>query len=45
VRYAAFPSDEFQYRLDVYDKLIRDVFDYPHRIIVDRIDIEMALGR
>lgn len=40
LRYAVFNVNDFRYRLGVYDKLIRDVFDYPHRNIVDRIGIE-----
>lgn len=37
LRYAAFTTEEFKYRVGVYDRLIRDVFDYPHRTILDRI--------
>ena len=37
LRYAAFSTDDFMYRLGVYDRLIRDVLDYPHQIIVDRL--------
>lgn len=37
IRYAFFPTPDFRYRLGVYDRLLRDVFDYPHRIILDRI--------
>lgn len=37
LRYAAFTTEEFKYRVGVYDRLIRDVFDYPHRTIMDKI--------
>lgn len=37
LRYAAFSTDDFTYRLGVYDRLVRDVLDYPHQIIVDRL--------
>jgi hypothetical protein len=37
LRYASFTTEEFKYRVGVYDRLIRDVFDYPHRTILDRI--------
>jgi hypothetical protein len=37
LRYAAFTTEEFKYRVGVYDRLVRDVFDYPHRTILDRI--------
>lgn len=37
LRYASFTTEEFKYRVGVYDRLVRDVFDYPHRTILDRI--------
>lgn len=37
LRYAYFTTEEFKYRVGVYDRLVRDVFDYPHRTILDRI--------
>lgn len=37
LRYAAFTTPDFRYRVGVYDRLIRDVFDYPHRTILDKI--------
>lgn len=40
LRYAVFETQEFKYRLGVYDRLIRDVFDYPHEIVLDRIGVE-----
>lgn len=39
IRYAAFETPDFRYRLGVYDRLLRDVFDYPHRVLVDRIGL------
>ena len=50
LRYAAFSTDDFTYRLGVYDRLIRDVLDYPHHIIVDRLnptwkDVHMRKAR
>lgn len=39
LRYAAFETDDFKYRLNIYDKLIRDVIDYPHQKIVNKVDI------
>jgi hypothetical protein len=32
--YAIFETKEFIYRLNMYDKLIRDILDYPHEIIL-----------
>jgi hypothetical protein len=31
--YAVFDTQEFIYRLNMYDKLIRDILDYPHEIV------------
>ncbi len=39
IRYASFPTADFRYRFGVYDRLLRDVFDYPHRILVDKIGL------
>lgn len=39
LRYAAFETSDFKYRLGVYDKLIRDILDYPHRKLVDKVGI------
>jgi hypothetical protein len=39
LRYAMLPSDDFLYRLNMNDKLVRDVLDYPHRVILDRLNI------
>jgi hypothetical protein len=36
IRYAAFTTNEFRYRLSVHDRLIRDTLDYPHLILLDR---------
>lgn len=40
LRYSAFETSDFKYRMSVYDRLVRDVFDYPHQIVVDRIGLE-----
>lgn len=39
VRYAALTTEDFFYRLNVNDRLVRDIFDYPHKIVHDRLDI------
>lgn len=39
IRYTLLSSTDFFYRLNMGDKLIRDTFDYPHRIVFDRLDI------
>ncbi|MDE1919607.1 MAG: hypothetical protein KGH56_02795 [Patescibacteria group bacterium] len=39
IRYASFATADFRYRLEVYDRLLRDVFDYPHRLLADKIGL------
>lgn len=39
IRYASFETADFRYRRGVYDRLLRDVFDYPHRILLDKIGL------
>ena len=31
--YAIFDTQEFSYRLSMYDKLIRDILDFPHEVV------------
>lgn len=38
--YAVFDEKEFMYRLNVYDKLVRDILDYPHEVIYDKMNIK-----
>jgi hypothetical protein len=39
LRYASFATPDFRYRVGVYDRLVRDVMDYPHRTIFDKIGL------
>ncbi|MFZ2167617.1 MAG: hypothetical protein WAV50_01965 [Minisyncoccia bacterium] len=39
IRYASFATADFRYRLGVYDRLLRDIFDYPHRVLIDKIGL------
>jgi hypothetical protein len=39
IRYALLTTQEFFYRLNMNDHLLRDVLDYNHRIMFDRLDI------
>lgn len=39
VQYAAFSTEDFAYRMNVSDKLVRDIFDYPHETLLDTLDI------
>lgn len=33
--YAVFDTKEFIYRLNMYDKLVRDILDYPHEVLLE----------
>jgi hypothetical protein len=37
--YASFKTEDFLYRLGMYDKFIRDILDYPHEKILDKIGV------
>jgi hypothetical protein len=39
IRYASFGTADFRYRRGVYDRLLRDVFDYPHRVLLDKLGL------
>lgn len=39
LRYAAFDTLDFQYRLGIYDKLIRDILDSQHQKILNKLSI------
>lgn len=37
LRYALFTTDDFLYRIKMYDKLIRDVFEFPHQKLINQL--------
>lgn len=39
IRYSILETDEFKYRHGIGDRLIRDVVDYPHRVIFDKLKV------
>ncbi len=39
IRFTVLGSADFLYRLNMSDKLLRDIFDFPHRIVLDKFDI------
>jgi DNA-binding Lrp family transcriptional regulator len=43
IRYAAMDSEDLLYRVGMNDRLMRDVFDYKHQILVDRIGVRNEL--
>jgi hypothetical protein len=39
IRYTLLTTENFFYRLNLNDKLVRDVLDYSHTIVLDKLDI------
>lgn len=39
LRYTVLPVADFKYRIGVYDRLVRDILDYPHQVYLDRIGV------
>ena len=40
--YAVFDTKEFIYRLNMYDKLVRDILDYPHEVVLQAKELNLA---
>lgn len=40
LNYTIFSSADFEYRVSMYDKFVRDVLDYPHTTVLDKIGLE-----
>lgn len=40
IAYSAFETSDFEYRLGIHDRLIRDIIDYPHVTLLDRLGVE-----
>jgi hypothetical protein len=38
--YSAFETEDFEYRLGIHDRLIRDILDAPHTTLIDRLGLE-----
>lgn len=39
IRYAIFETNDFKYRMGIYDRLVRDILDYPHEVVIDKIGL------
>lgn len=39
LRYTHFTTDDFKYRISMCDKLTRDILDYPHKKVLNRLGI------
>ncbi len=42
--YVIFNTKEFIYRLNMYDKLVRDILDFPHEVLVENKELSRALS-
>lgn len=42
IRYAVLSVPDFSYRKSMNDKLVRDVLDFPHHVLVDKIGVSSA---
>jgi len=42
LRYAVFETQDFNYRLGIYDKLIRDILDSDHEKILNKLGLQAA---
>ena len=41
--YTVFDTKEFIYRLNMYDKLVRDILDYPHEVILQTKELSTQI--
>jgi len=39
IAYSAFETQDFQYRMGIHDRLVRDILDYPHVTLLDRLGV------
>ncbi len=40
ISYSAFETEDFLYRLGIHDRLVRDILDFPHTALINRLGIE-----
>ena len=43
ISYSAFERTDFEYRLGIHDRLIRDILDAPHMMLIDKLGIKTSL--
>ena len=39
VQHTLMDTEEFRYRLDMYDRFLRDILEYPHEKLINKFDI------
>jgi hypothetical protein len=40
ISYSAFEKQDFEYRIGIHDRLVRDILDYPHITLLDKLGVE-----
>ncbi|MAZ40498.1 hypothetical protein CL654_00035 [bacterium] len=40
LKYAICDTGDFMYRLNAYDRFIRDILDYPHEVVLDKVGLD-----
>lgn len=40
IAYSAFETPDFEYRMGIHDRLVRDILDYPHVVLLDKLGAE-----
>jgi hypothetical protein len=38
--YSAFETEEFEYRMGIHDRLVRDIIEAPHTTLIDKLGLE-----
>jgi len=39
LRYSVLDTTDFKYRMGICDRLVRDIFDFPHKVLIDKIGV------
>ena len=39
IHHTVMETEEFQYRMDMYDRFLRDILEYPHQKIINKFNI------
>jgi hypothetical protein len=42
ISYAFFETPDFQYRIEMCDKLVRDIIDYPHTVLLNKLPFPLG---
>ena len=38
IQHTIMETDEFQYRMDMYDRFLRDILEYPHEKVINKFN-------